>query len=317
MDSMIFDKTSQPIGRLENTEKNGGLISFTGPASQTDKIRISLNQLDLTAFDQELLDLGNISPEFLPAFPAYNAELCEENKLLSIIIANQTMVEKLTDQLNEQLYYQPTIISNRTLLKPDLQVLNYIALQKHFGAIGIKNHALSLGELRGDLNKAEVILRHADVLVIDLAAIRLSDNLGCKASCTAGLTIEEMCQLAKYAGAGMSLKSLYIMGYEENQDQHQMMAQNTALIIWYFLEGYKIRKIEQQLPEEMQSFAIMPTQLDHELVFKKHQRTGRWWLETYSDDFEQHVIMACSPEDYEKACTDIISDRVLEVLAKA
>ncbi len=315
MDMMIFEHSAIRLKTCLGSNASAEGILLSGDPSKSDTVRQQLNELDLSSYGVLLHDLGNITPAHLDNFVAINRELVEEWRRSSIIIATDKMLGELKTSIVNGTYDRPIIISNKVLI--DLPEIVHIGVQVHLSSDGHgTDSAIRLGQLRENMDRAEVNMRHADLLVFDIGALRLSDNLGCQRSRTPGLTIEEMCLLAKYAGAGTNLTSIYIIGLDPNADHWTMMAQNVALIVWYILEGYTIKKMESNQPEAMTSFAMMPTQTDQEIVFKKHLRTGRWWIETYSPHFGKLVQMACSPSDYEQACEDVLSDRVLEVLAK-
>ena len=122
-------------------------------------------------------------------------------------------------------------------------------------------------------------------------------------------------QVAKYIGASLLINTIIIAGYDENRDICNMMSQNTALLLYYLLEGYKIRQQEFNQTESLQKYTVLPENSTRELVFVEDQRSGRWWIELYSDAAEKDVKMACTRKDYEEACNNHISDRLTALLA--
>jgi len=214
-------------------------------------------------------------------------------------------------------FLHPVIVSNRPRVASDAQ---YIGVQRHLygNALDCDTHRhLRLGDIRHNSEQAEVILRHADCVMLDLSALRLGDNLGSKTSGTAGLMIEEMCMIAKYTGASAKLKTVIIHGYDQNLDEHQMMAKNVALLLYYILDGHSIWQREKEQSEQYQRYTVLPDHCSKELVFIEDQRSGRWWVELFSDGAEEEVKMACTKQDYEEACSNKISERITNLLALA
>jgi len=120
--------------------------------------------------------------------------------------------------------------------------------------------------------------------------------------------------VAKYAGASTQLKAVTISGYNQHQDAQEISARNVALIVWYLIDGYRLRQRELKNASSERSFAVLPDDVDGELTFVENQDTGRWWVEVYSDSAEKEIRMACGKEDYEAACHNEISDRLTSIL---
>ena len=64
-------------------------------------------------------------------------------------------------------------------------------------------------------------------------------------------------------------------------DQNHLTAKQISQMLWYFLEGYSIRRDETPALNDarfVQYQVVMPS-LDKELVFWKSRVTERWWME--------------------------------------
>jgi len=173
-----------------------------------------------------------------------------------------------------------------------------------------------LGDVRADLEITEPIVRNADLLSIDVAAIKMSDAPGNKNAVPNGFYGEEMCKIIRYAGLSDKLSSLGIYEYNPQCDLHHQTAQLIAQMIWYFLEGFYNRK--HDYPKEDQhdyiKFTVAHKDFKDEILFYKSKKSDRWWMKVpvnpeYKDKYERHYMVPCSYQDYQTACNDQIPDR--------
>ncbi|MCW3126722.1 MAG: hypothetical protein JWO03_2380 [Bacteroidetes bacterium] len=177
-----------------------------------------------------------------------------------------------------------------------------------------------LGMVRQHIEEVEPILRDADMLSIDISAIRMADAPGHVNASPNGFTGEELCQITRYAGLSDKLTSISISEYNPHYDNHNQTSQLIAQMIWYFIEGYYNRKGD--MPANMDKFlkfTVKFEQHDHELIFWKSKVTERWWMELpYGDKkkYARHQMVPCSFSDYEMACKDELPDRWMKVYNK-
>lgn len=315
MDQMTKMYDAKDINGTLDSQKEG-LLGFLGSFSGSQKIREEFSLLNTGSVQPFLSDLGN-------ARATNTKDLC--HILQSHYASEKPIVSIFPSRAKEdipQSYWDttvnPVIISNRPL--DQLECIAQIGIQKHFFSADFEfnnRRHLRLGDLRSNTEKAEVLLRTADAIVIDLSVLRLADNLGSTTSSTAGLMTEELCMIAKYAGASINLRNIIIRGYDQNNDHYNMMAKNIALLLFYILDGYKIRQSEKDQSEQLQRYSVLPDHASEEMVFIEDQRSGRWWIELFSDAAEEKVKMPCTRKDYEDACENHISDRITSLLALA
>ena len=177
-----------------------------------------------------------------------------------------------------------------------------------------------LGMVRQHIDEVEPILRDADMLSIDISAIRMADAPGHVHASPNGFSGEELCQITRYAGLSDKLTSISISEYNPHYDNHNQTSQLIAQMIWYFIEGYYSRKGD--MPANMDQFlkfTVKLEQYDHELIFWKSKVTERWWMELpYGDKkkYARHQMVPCSYSDYEMACRDELPDRWMKVYNK-
>lgn len=315
MDHMI---NQLDIAKLNGTTEypSSEQIGFVGPSSGGNKIRAEFEGLESSDIIQHLSDIGDIDRKSLRKVGELLHEFVESIKC-TVICTPSYVISDLTEEF-WNCYANPVVITNKPLgLSLDL---SYIGIQRHLyptGFIFESNKHIRLGEARNNIERTEVILRNADCVLLDLNALRLSDNIGSMNCSTAGLLIEEFCMIAKYAGASSNVKTIIINGYDQNRDIIGMMAKNIALALFYVLDGYDIRQRENQASEQLQRYTVLPDNCDEELVFVEDQRSGRWWVELFSEGAEKDVKMACSKQDYEDACNNVISERLTSLLSMA
>jgi formiminoglutamase len=177
-----------------------------------------------------------------------------------------------------------------------------------------------LGMVRANIEEVEPVLRDADMLSIDIAAIRMADAPGRAGATPNGFSGEELCQITRYAGLSDKLTSIGIFEYNPHYDNHNQTSQLIAQMVWYFIEGYYSRRGDFPVDlNKFLKFTVKFEQYDHELIFWKSKVTERWWMELpYGDKkkYARHQMVPCSYADYEMACKDELPDRWMKVYNK-
>lgn len=172
-----------------------------------------------------------------------------------------------------------------------------------------------VGFMRQDIIEVEPIVRNADMVSIDISAVRRPDAPGCPHSSSNGFYGEEICQVAKYAGVSDKLTSFGIYEYDPTLDYGNQTSQLIAHIMWYFVEGFLNRCDDAQFKnkQDYRQYSIQVSGALDELVFYCSKKTGRWWVVVplihKEKDRVQQYFLPCSKRDYELACEDVISQR--------
>lgn len=173
-----------------------------------------------------------------------------------------------------------------------------------------------LGFVQKNLEEAEPIVRHADVLSFDMSAIRQSDASGNGNAGPNGLYGEEACQIMRYAGMSDKLSSVGIYEVNPGLDKRGHTAHLAAQMIWYFMEGFYSRKKDFPFKNiaDYTKYRVSIKGHKSELVFYKSSISERWWMEVpYPGDkrlkYERHHLVPCSYRDYETACKEEMPDR--------
>ena len=208
---------------------------------------------------------------------------------VSKIILNNEKIFKYVNLAHQQYLNDPEILKKLT---------------------GLFFDSVRLGNIRSDISIVEPILRDADILSFDICAIKHSDAPANQFSSPNGLHADEACQIARYAGLSDSVSSFGIYGLNPVNEKTNQTAGLAAQVIWYFIDGYSARKIENPLTDNQnfKVFIVSHKDMEYEITFYKSLVTNRWWMEIPKADSSNPVIIACSHEDYQQACNHEVPD---------
>jgi hypothetical protein len=219
--------------------------------------------------------------------------------------------------------------------------LSCLAGQSHYQEAGesalleqMRFEQLRLGPLRQHPDWAEPLLRSSDFTVFSLSSVRWSDTEGNPYGGPNGLFAHEFCQLSHYAGANDLLKAAFFCDYypsgrSSNTDQDHNTSQPQAHVgaqthagaqvlaqgIWYLLEGISQRCDDTpRINSRNYTRYTMALPGDHELIFVKSQKSGRWWIEVTlpvpaGSRKERSLLVPCTYDDYLKATAAELPDR--------
>lgn len=178
-----------------------------------------------------------------------------------------------------------------------------------------------LGALHHNLEEVEPAIRNADMLSFDITAIKSADAFANGYRQPFGLTGEEACQLCWYAGLSSRLSSAGFYEYNPNEDKDGQTASVIATMIWYLIEGYYLRKHTNDFTSlEYTKYTVTMATAPHQVVFYKHNRTEKWWMEVPHPSnnvrYERNTIVPCSYNDYMAATKGEIPNRWILAHAK-
>ena len=181
--------------------------------------------------------------------------------------------------------------------------------------------ALRLGNLRANFSEAEPILRNTDFLSFDISAIQFSSAEANVYSSPSGLNGEEACKIMHYAGISDKLSAVGLFEYNQELDVNNQTAQLLAQMIWYFVDGYKMRK--QELNPNLKNcmkYTVAFEDGKNEIIFYKSKSSGRWWMgvpfKKEGKKQLQNYFVACSYHDYEVANQGEVPDRWIKTYKK-
>ncbi|MFK5983614.1 MAG: arginase, partial [Flavobacteriaceae bacterium] len=177
-----------------------------------------------------------------------------------------------------------------------------------------------LGEVTSDITLVEPILRDADIVTLDIGAIKSSDLSYKNSRSPNGFDGREICAIARYAGISNKVSSFGV--YElKNFNDSESAAMLIAQIFWYFIEGYNFRILDDNFSDESSYTEYNVPIEDEVLLFKKSNKTGRWWVElpfisNVNNKLKRHTLLPCTYGDYLSACNQEIPERWMKARRK-
>lgn len=163
--------------------------------------------------------------------------------------------------------------------------------------------AYRLGEVSANISIAEPVFRDADMVSLDLTAVKSCDSGNFVTFTPNGFNGKEICSLARYAGISDKVSLFGVFNHNNSKQESVLVAQ----ILWYFIEGFHYRSNEYPFgSRENYLKYTVPTE-DEFLVFYKSNKTDRWWIEipfvsTGNNKLKRNTLLPCSYKDYEEAC---------------
>ncbi len=230
----------------------------------------------------------------------YNAyEILENEIQISQIGANMTANPE-EGKLEESYLY--SIFNTNYLKKYNLIAYQSYFIQKDISTI-VHNYqfdSLRVGKIRENVFEAEPFIREANLAVFDIQAIRFSDAPGQVAPSPNGLFGDEACMLARFAGMSDILSSFGIYNYNPMEDIKNVTAHQVAQMIWYFIEGVNLRRMDYPILNEQEFYHFTVYVEEEAFTFLKSKKTERWWMKINVNRGERIVahLIPCIYNDY-------------------
>lgn len=310
-------------------------------------IRKSLYQLAYPFGGLKIIDLGN-TRKSNPSFITPLLKELREHQIFPILIGDhpQLNLAQFNALKTSRTAISLTVIDERIPYTKEEEMegvyyLNRLFSRKrpqlfHFSVIGCQSHYIAptaisfmeenqyeffgVGNAKADLSELEPIIRDADLMGFNLSALKQSEAPGQKSPSPSGFTIEEACQVCRYAGMSDKMGAFGIYGYWPEHDQKQQTAQGIAQMLWYFIDGFFHRKNDYPLSNEgLVEYIVSVKNLAYQLVFWKSKKTGRWWIQVpvkTPKRLQRHRLIPCSYNDYRKACQDELPDRLFNAFRR-
>ncbi|MCK9401468.1 MAG: formimidoylglutamase [Bacteroidales bacterium] len=173
-----------------------------------------------------------------------------------------------------------------------------------------------LGMVRANMEEVEPMVRNADMISVDIGAVRASDAPGNGNASPNGFYGEEICQIMRYAGLSDKLTSLGLYEVNPRLDRQSQTAQLAGQMIWYFIDGFYSRKgdFPPDKKKDMVKYTVTLKDFKDEVVFYRSNKSERWWMEVpirskHRERYERHHLVPCSYQDYQTACQNTLPDR--------
>jgi formiminoglutamase len=326
-------------------------VNNSGCALGPDYVREKLYLLNEGGYTTRIVDLGNVRPgetitDTYFAVKTIVSELIKKNIIPLIIGGGQDLtypqylayedLEQRVDLVIIDSHFDMDDDSNAESMETtSASYLNKIFLHEpnylfNFSNLGYQTFFSSqdslrlmeklyfdvhrLGELSGQIEVAEPIIRNAGMVSFDISAIRSSDAAANANATPNGFYGEEACRICRYAGINDKLTSIGFYEFNPAYDNNGQTAMLLAQMIWYFIDGVYSRKKDFPLHPKSQ-YLIYKTSLrheDHELVFVKSKKSDRWWMQvpypTGGSRNERFHLVPCRYEDYKTAVSGELPD---------
>lgn len=179
--------------------------------------------------------------------------------------------------------------------------------------------AYRLGKAK-ELENIEPAFRNADIVSIDIGAVRQSEAPANNNASPNGFYGEEICAISRYAGISDKVSSFGIYEYNSKHDNNHQTAHLIAQMIWYFIEGvnFRVKDYPFSGKENYQKFTVM-LEDDEPLIFYKSNKSGRWWIEINilsNNKYKRHALIPCTYKDYTDATKQIIPEKWYKAMKK-
>lgn len=170
--------------------------------------------------------------------------------------------------------------------------------------------AFRLGEVNSNPTIAEPVFRDADLVSVDMTAVKSSDSGNFVNFIPNGFNGKEICTLARYAGISDKVTSFGIFNHNNSKQESVLIAQ----MLWYFIEGVHYRSNEYPFGSKEHYVKYIVPMEEEELVFYKSDRTERWWIEipfvsNGNNKLKRNTLLPCIYEDYVGACNSELPER--------
>jgi arginase family enzyme len=177
-----------------------------------------------------------------------------------------------------------------------------------------------LGGLTQSISAVEPVLRDADIVTLDMNAIKSSEVSENQKFSPNGFDGREICAISRYAGISNKVSSFGVYEYNPSTNDESTSIL-IAQILWYFVEGVQCRVKDDDFSDESAFNKYTVLVEEEELVFYKSNKTERWWIEIpfseHTDNkLKQHSLLACMYEDYKEALDGNIPERWYKAFKK-
>ncbi len=330
----------KPQGQLPELQSTGiAIIGIDRPIATS--IRKRLYDLSYPFSGPAPVDLGDVRKSTIPFLIPLFKELIEHNIVPVLLGAEPEHILALYKAFREMVSL--TIVDERIPIGNPEEALAENYLEEifsakrsrlfHLGLVGNQVHfvppkvlkwieennfeSVRLGRAKADPNELEPIIRDADLLNFNLRALKQNETPDLISS-PSGFTIEEACQICRYAGMSDKMRAFSLVGFQATDPTIPYTSQVAAQMIWYFLDGFFNRKQDFPVSTEGLTEYIVDFQ-QNQIVFWKSKRSGRWWIQVpvkTRKKYDRHRLIPCSYNDYRLACQEELPDRLLNAFRR-
>jgi formiminoglutamase len=326
----------------------GGVILLGLDAQVADAVRNSLYAFASPDTGLRITDLGNFrKSESDFCIPLIQELLSAGHILVLLGKSEETAVTQFLAYRDFKRVSNMALIHQQLRLEvkeainaPDCPMQSILLPQHkrlfHFALLGTQAHLMQgqvlrymekkgfdhirLGSVRQDPSAVEPAIRDMDLVAANLQVLRTGVHQY-QTGTASGLTVEEFCLLARYAGISEKVTSLSLAGLcEREAPSASFLTEAAAQFLWYFLEGVAQR--HQDFPvsvNEMTEYIVDLQKLAYRLTFWRSNKSGRWWVQVpvqIEKNKERHRLVPCTYNDYQLASKEELSDRLVRAFER-
>jgi len=178
--------------------------------------------------------------------------------------------------------------------------------------------AYRIGSLK-DITIAEPVMRDADIVAIDIGSVKSSIAPANGNANPNGLSGEEICAIARYAGISDKVTSFGLYEYNKIYDVNRQTSKLISQMIWYFVEGFSLRTNDYPYGSKDAYLKYLVPFEEEILTFYQSNKSKRWWVQVdvpTNNKYKRHVLVPCSYGDYTCAIAQKAPDRWFNVHKK-
>ncbi len=337
------------VGVLENRND----INYIGETFQLDELRKSFYSLFPGSWNTTIADLGDINKgerveDTYFALKSIVQDLFRKN-IIPIILGGSQDLTYANYRAYDDLIPMVNIVNvdskfdfgdaskaiknnsfvGKIILNQPYNLFNYatIGYQTYFNSQeeidlmeSLYFESYRLGQVSKNIEQVEPVLRDANIVSIDLNAIKSSEVSAKQKYSPNGLDGKEVCAIARYAGLSNKVSSFGIYEYKPSKDD-TITSMLVAQILWYFIEGVNFRIKDDDFSDDRSFQKFITLVESEELVFYKSNKTGRWWIEIpflseVDNKLKRHTLLPCMHSDYLDACNNKVPDRWYKAIQK-
>jgi len=330
------------IGVLENRND----INYIGEEFQLNEIRKSFYALFPGSWNTKIADLGDINRGEAVEDTYFalktTVSILIQKKVIPIVLGGSQDLTYAIYRAYDNLMPMVNIVNvdsrfdlgdstkaiknnsfvGKIILDQPYNLFNYVALgyQTYFNSqeeIDLMERlyfeAYRLGEISNDITLAEPVMRDANIVSLDLGAVKASEVSLKQRLSPNGLDGKEICAIARYAGISNKVSTFGIFEYKPSYDD-EVTSMLIAQMLWYFIEGVNCRVKDDDFLDDNNHQKFTTLADAEELVFYKSTQTGRWWIEipflaNVNNKLKKHTLLPCTHKDYLEACNGKIPNR--------
>ncbi|MFT4023316.1 MAG: formimidoylglutamase [Flavihumibacter sp.] len=264
---------------------------------------------ELTGAGKTVIILGGAHDLTLPQYHAYadREQIIEAACIDAKIDLDMEALPQAEHFLMEMLTGEPNFVRH----------YSHIAFQSYYvqpymleNMDKLRFDCFRVGQVKAHIEEMEPVVRNCSLVSFDLSAMAHAFAPGSAISPN-GLTGEEACTIARYAGMSTQVNSFGIYGYQPAKDNEELTAKQAAQMIWYFIDGRHRGNREATFSDRNAFFEYNVAFAELETIFLQSKKTDRWWMQLPNEQF-----IPCTYKDYIQATHNDLPERWLRAMER-